>query len=117
MLGSKKRREENLLCYGRRRRLRKRAGFGGSEASCVFAAPLVLFLPEDDIQALREQTVKENLEWNQKEYTVERPNNVERLLEDALRCDQCLLMFLHVLVSLKEKTINHHQSRNELPNL
>lgn len=51
----------------------------------MFAAPLVLFLPEDDIQALREQTVKENLEWNQKEYTVERPNNVERLLEDALR--------------------------------
>ena len=58
-------------------------GFGG-DASQVFAAPLVLFLPAHDIQSLREQTVKESVEWS-KEYTVERPNRVERLLEDALR--------------------------------
>lgn len=51
----------------------------------MFAAPLVVFLPADDIQALKDRTVQENMDWNGKEYTVERPNQVEQLLEDALR--------------------------------
>jgi hypothetical protein len=79
----------------RRRRLRKRGGmvgFGGADASQVFAAPLVLFLPAHDIQSLSEQTVKKTVEWT-KEYTVERPNKVEQLLEDALRCGRAATMF------------------------
>ena len=58
----------------------------------MFAAPLVVFLPADDIQALKERTVQENIDWNGKEYTVERPNQVEQLLEDALRCGHATLL-------------------------
>lgn len=78
-------------CGVDRQRLRKRSSFSGftSDTSHVFAAPLVVFLPADDIQALKERTVQENIDWNGKEYTVERPNQVEQLLEDALRCSQC----------------------------
>lgn len=52
----------------------------------AFAAPLVLFLSAENIQALKDQTVKESVEYNATEYTVRQPNEVEVMLEDALRC-------------------------------
>ncbi len=50
----------------------------------MFAAPLVLFLPEEAVQQLRHQEVRLD-QWGV-EYVVRSPNVLEPLLESALRC-------------------------------
>ena len=75
------------LSTPRRRRQRKRGFIADEHTWAVFAAPLVLFLPEEAAQQLRHQEVRLD-QWGV-EYLMRAPNALEPLLESALRCRGC----------------------------